>query len=73
MGYKNIHSTKSTIEQLGDVVTQIIQFDNGEQKTFEHVITSSIRVGKFTKFKTTDGKMISVQHNKVNWFESIPE
>lgn len=61
---------KSSINKIGEVVTQIIQFENGEQKTFEHIITKTIKVGMFTKMETTDGKMIAINHNKVNWFET---
>lgn len=61
---------KSSVNKIGEIVTQIVQFENGEQKTFEGVITKSIRVGMFTKFETVDGKMIAIAHNKVNWFET---
>ena len=61
------------MEQMGESVTQVIQFENGEQKTFEGVITSSIKVGKFTKFMTKSGKMVAVAHDKVNWFETHEE
>ncbi len=64
---------KSSVEKVGKTVTQIIQFENGEQKTFEGIITSSIRVGKFTKFKTKSGMLVAIQHDKVNWFETHEE
>ena len=68
-----VMNLKSTVNDVGDVVTQVIHFENGEEKTFEHIIPSTIKVGAFTKFGTTDGKLVSVAHKKVVWFETHKE
>lgn len=64
---------KSNIEEVGEIVTQIISFKNGEKKTLKHVITKSISQSEFTKMDVTDGRRFSIQTKEVNWFESIPE
>jgi len=63
-------SFKSSIEKMGKVVDQVVGFSDGEQKSFKGVITKSIEVGLFTKFKTTDGKLVAINHRRVNWFET---
>lgn len=55
---------------MGKVVDQVVGFSDGEQKSFKGVITQSIEVGLFTKFKTTDGKLVAINHRRVNWFET---
>ena len=44
----------STIKSQGKVVTQIIHFMNGEKRTFENIITTSVKQGQFTKLETSD-------------------
>ena len=66
------HNLKSTALQVGRYADHIIQFENGEQKTFENIDNESIKVGKFTKMKNKDGYLIGVAHDKVNWFEVHP-
>ena len=63
-------SFKSSIEKFGPVVDQVIGFDDGSQKTFKGIITSTIEVGQFTKFQTTDGKLVAINHKKVLFFET---
>lgn len=62
-------SLKSSVEKVGEVVTQIIHFKSGHEKTFEGVLSQSIKVGSFTKFMTKDGKMVAINHKEVEWFE----
>lgn len=61
---------KSSINEVGKVVTQIIHFKNGEEKTFDNIITESIKVGTFTKMQTTDKKLIAINQKEVIWFET---
>ncbi len=66
---KRSTSLKSTTEQVGNVVTQIIHFSNGNKRTFKNIITSSITQGEFTKMMTTDGRMIMVYTANVDCVE----
>lgn len=56
---------QSSTNKQGEVVTQIIHFINGEKRTFENIKTDSIKQGQFTKFKTTDGKLIMINDKNV--------
>ena len=64
-----IKSLKSSVKKEGDIVTQIITFSNGNKKTFEDVITSTIRQGEFTHFNLKDGRLILVNQNNVDFLE----
>ncbi|MDB4344771.1 hypothetical protein OAA39_00985 [bacterium] len=55
----------STIKSQGNVVTQIIHFMNGEKRTFENIITTSVKQGQFTKLETTDGRLIMINDKNV--------
>jgi hypothetical protein len=62
-------SLLSSVNQIGKEVTEIIHFKSGHEKTFEKVLTETIKVGSFTKFKTSDGKMVAINQSEVEWFE----
>lgn len=65
-------SLQSTVEQLGEKVTQIIHFSGGSKRTFEGVITSTIKQGEFTKYMTENGgkkRMIMVNTANVDCIE----
>ena len=55
----------STIKSQGKVVTQIIHFMNGEKRTIENIITTSVKQGQFTKLETTDGRLIMINDKNV--------
>ena len=55
----------STIKSQGKVDTQIIHFMNGEKRTFENIITTSVKQGQFTKLETTDGRLIMINDKNV--------
>ena len=55
----------SSIKSQGEVVTQIIHFMNGEKRTFENIVTTSVKQGQFTKFETTDGTMVMINDKNV--------
>ena len=64
---------KSTVNQQGKIVTQIIHFIGGEKRTFHGIISESIKQGQFTKFKTTDGTMICINDKNVLCIEIFKE
>tara|TARA_B100001093_G_scaffold457555_1_gene469353 strand:- start:2034 stop:2240 length:207 start_codon:yes stop_codon:yes gene_type:complete len=66
----NLHST---IEEQGTIVTQIIHFIGGEKRTFNGILSESIKQGQFTKFKTVDGTMICVNDKNVLCIEIFKE
>jgi len=55
---------KSSVHSIGEVTTQIFHFVGGEKRTFEGLITDSIKEGEMTKIKTDDGRMLII--NKKN-------
>ena len=56
---------QSSTKKIGEVVTQIIHFKGGEKRTFENVLTSTIKQGQFTKLEKTDGRLIMVNDKNV--------
>jgi hypothetical protein len=64
---------KSTITKKGKYVTQILHFINGEKRTFENVDTHSIKQGQFTKFETTDGRLVMVNDKNILCIEVIKQ
>ena len=56
---------QSTTKTQGEVVTQIIHFTNGEKRTFENILTNSIKQGQFTKLTTLDGRLIMINDKNV--------
>lgn len=61
----------SSVEQLGETVTQIIGFASGQKKTWHGVKTNTIEQSEFTRFDTTDGRRVYVRTANVDWFEVI--
>tara|TARA_B100000780_G_scaffold25751_1_gene16307 strand:+ start:4496 stop:4702 length:207 start_codon:yes stop_codon:yes gene_type:complete len=56
---------QSSTKKIGEVVTQIIHFKSGEKRTFEDILTSTIKQGQFTKLETTDGRLIMINDKNV--------
>lgn len=56
---------KSTVSTQGKITTQIITFIGGTKKTIGGIISSSIAQGQFTKFNTTDGRLVMVNDQNV--------
>jgi hypothetical protein len=56
---------KSSINNVGRYVTQIIHFIGGEKRTFTNVDSQSILQGQFTKFKQQDGTWIMINDKNV--------
>lgn len=64
---------KSSTEQLGRYVTQIIHFTHGCKRTFHHVDTTTIKQGEMTKFYLKDGRMVMINQNNVDCVEVFKE
>ncbi len=54
---------------MGQVVTQIIHFSNGNKRTFEGILTETIKQGEFTKMMLLDGRMLLVNTANVDCIE----
>lgn len=64
---------QSTLNEQGKYVTQIIHFIGGIKRTYNGIITESIKQGQFTKFKCKDGTMIVVNDSNVLCIEVFKE
>jgi hypothetical protein len=64
---------QSSLNELGEIVTQIFHFTDGTKKTFDGLIIKSVKEGKFTKIKRINGSVLSVNPDNVNCFETFPE
>lgn len=64
---------KSSVEQQGDVVTQIIGFASGHKKTYKGVLSKTIEQSEFTRFRLIDDRVVYIRTEAVNWFEVIKE
>ena len=64
---------QSSVKKQGELVTQIIHFIGGEKRTFEHIISTSVKQGQFTKLITQDGRMIMINDKNVLCIEIFPE
>lgn len=63
----------SSTQKLGKTVTQIIHFSNGNKRTFNHIITKSIKQGEFTKLELANGTLLMINTQNVDCIEVIPE
>lgn len=64
---------QSTVNEQGKYVTQIIHFIGGIKRTYNGILTESIKQGQFTKFKCKDGTMIVVNDCNVLCIEVFNE
>lgn len=64
---------KSTVNEQGETVTQIIHFINGIKRTYHGILSESIKQGQFTKMKCKDGTMIMINDNNVLCIEIFKE
>jgi hypothetical protein len=71
-----IHSNidlKSTINQEGKTVTQIIHFEGGIKRTFDGILPKTVKQGQFTKMKRTNGSLLAINDDKVLCIEIFEE
>ena len=66
-------SLKSSVEEVGEVVTQIFHFSGGNKRTFSGLITSTIRQGEFTKIRRIDGSYVMINPKNVDIVEVFNE
>ena len=64
---------KSTVNDQGDTVTQIIHFKGGVKRTYHGILSKSIKQGQFTKMKCKDGTMLMVNDDNVLCIEIFKE
>jgi len=69
----NMENLKSTINEQGKTVTQIIHFVNGVKRTYHGILSNSIKQGQFTKMKCKDGTMIMINDANVLCIEIFKE
>lgn len=60
---------KSSVNQMGEVVTQIFHFKDGQKRTFNDILPATIKEGSFCKMELTDGRMLLVNPDNVNLIE----
>ena len=63
----------SSVKQVGKHVTQCIHFVGGEKRTFNGVISSTLKQGQFTKFKCKNGITVMVNDKNVVCIEIFEE
>ena len=64
---------KSSVNEQGDTVTQIIHFKGGVKRTYHGILSKSIKQGQFTKMKCKDGTMLMINDNNVLCIEIFKE
>jgi len=64
---------KSSVKEQGKVVTQIFHFVGGIKRTYDGIISDTIRQGQFTKFKCKNGAMVMINDSNVLMIEVFPE
>ena len=64
---------KSTVNEYGEVVTQIIHFKGGIKRSFQGILSDSIKQGQFTKMKMKDGRMLMINDENVLCIEIFKE
>jgi len=64
---------KSTVNEQGKYVTQIIHFVNGVKRTYHGIKSESIKQGQFTKMLCKDGTMLMINDANVLCIEIFPE
>jgi len=64
---------RSTVKEQGEIVTQIIHFVGGEKRTYQGIISDTIKQGQFTKFKCKNGVMVMINDKNVLMIEVFSE
>lgn len=60
---------KSSVNKMGKLVTQIIQFSGGNTKTWQNMKPETMIEGRFVKMWCSDGKMVMIHTKNVDWIE----
>ena len=64
---------KSSVNDQGKSVTQIIHFIGGVKRTYHGILSESIKQGQFTKMMCKDGTMIMINDDNVLCIEIFKE
>ena len=64
---------QSSVKKQGKYVTQIIHFVGGVKRTYDGIISDTIRQGQFTKFQCKNGAMVMINDANVLMIEVFPE
>ena len=64
---------KSSVNEQGDTVTQIIHFKGGIKRTYHGIVSDSIKQGQFTKMLCKDGTMLMINDENVLCIEIFKE
>ena len=64
---------KSTVNEQGKTVTQIIHFKGGIKRTYHGILSESIKQCQFTKMKCIDGTMLMINDDNVLCIEIFKE
>ena len=64
---------KSTVNEQGETVTQIIHFVDGVKRTYHGILPKSIKQGQFTKMFCKDGTMLMINDSNVLCIEIFKE
>ena len=64
---------KSTVNEQGKSVTQIIHFVDGVKRTYHGILAETIKQGQFTKMFCKDGTMLMINDNNVLCIEIFKE
>jgi hypothetical protein len=68
-----MQNLKSSVNEQGETVTQIIHFVNGVKRTYHGILPTTIKQGQFTKMKCNDGTMLMINDNNVLCIEIFKE
>tara|TARA_R110002073_G_scaffold1679_1_gene11862 strand:+ start:363 stop:581 length:219 start_codon:yes stop_codon:yes gene_type:complete len=60
---------KSSANEVGDKITQIIHFNGGNKRTFSNILSTQIVQGQFTKLYQEDGTLIMINDKNVDCIE----
>lgn len=63
----------SSVSKKGATTTQIITFVGGVKKTIRGVISKTIEQSQFTKYETTDGRLVMINDQNVLMIEVFSE
>ena len=64
---------KSSVNEQGKRVTQIIHFVNGVKRTYHGILPKTIKQGQFTKMFCEDGTMLMINDTNVLCIEIFKE
>ena len=64
---------KSTVNEQGKTVTQIMHFKGGIKRTYHGIVSDSIKQGQFTKMLCKDGTMLMINDDNVLCIEIFKE